>query len=68
MPDTTPPRPASALRALGDANRAEQETRYQKSRWEHWRVPLPKMDVAIRKTLGDLAQDEALGHSRRPWR
>jgi hypothetical protein len=43
-----------ALRALGGPERAEWEKRYQKSRWEHWGVPLPKMDVAIRETLGDL--------------
>jgi 3-methyladenine DNA glycosylase AlkD len=57
-----------ALRAFADAERAEQEKRYQKSRWGHWGVALPKMDVAIRETLGDLAQDEALDLCRRLWR
>ena len=57
-----------ALRALGSPERAEQEKRYQKSSWEHWGVPLPGMDVAIRETLGDLRQDEALELSRRLWR
>jgi hypothetical protein len=37
-----------ALRALGSPERAEWKKRYQKSRWEHWGVSLPNMDVAIR--------------------
>jgi hypothetical protein len=57
-----------ALRALGSPGRAEQEKRYQKSRWNHWRVPLPSMDAAIKETLGDLSQDEALDLCRRLWR
>ena len=57
-----------ALRALGGPNRAEQEKRYQKSRWDHWGVSLPKMDVAIKETLGDLSQEQALGLCRRLWR
>ncbi len=57
-----------ALRALGDAKRAEQEKRYQKSRWDHWGVSLPKMDVAIKETLGNLSQEQALELSRRLWR
>jgi 3-methyladenine DNA glycosylase AlkD len=57
-----------ALRALGSPERAEWEKRYQKSRWEHWGVSLPNMDVAIRETLGDLSQDDALALCRRLWR
>jgi 3-methyladenine DNA glycosylase AlkD len=57
-----------AFRSLGDAGRAKQEKRYQKSRWEHWGVALPKMDAAIRQTLGGLPQDEALTLCRRLWR
>ena len=57
-----------ALRALGDAQRAQQEKRYQKSRREHWGVPLPSMDAAIKETLGDLSHDEALDLCRRLWR
>ena len=57
-----------ALRALGDAKRAEQEKRYQKSRWEHWGVPLPSMDVAVKTTLGDLSQEQSLDLCRRLWR
>ena len=72
MPDTTvAAKEASlieALRAFGDPERAAQEKRYQKSRWEHWGVALPNMDVAIRKTLGDLAHDDALELCRRLWR
>ena len=56
------------MHALGEAKRAEQEKRYQKSRWDHWGVPLPKMDVAIRETLGDLSQEQALDLCRRLWR
>jgi 3-methyladenine DNA glycosylase AlkD len=56
-----------ALRALGSPERAEWEKRYQKSRWEHWGVALPNMDVAIRETLGDLSQAEALALCRRLW-
>ena len=66
--DSTQARLIETLRPLGDAKRAEQEKRYQKSRSEHWGVPLPKMDVAIRETLGDLSQDEALELCRRLWR
>ena len=57
-----------ALRALGEPTRAAQEKRYQKSRWEHWGVALPKMDAAVRQTLGDLSQEQALELSRRLWR
>jgi len=72
MPDktveSTQARLLGALRALGGAERAEQEKRYQKSRWEHLGVPLSKMDLAIRETLGDLSQDEALELCGRLWR
>ena len=57
-----------ALRARGTPERARHEKAYQKSRSEHWGVPLPGMDAAIRETLGDLAQDEALELCRRLWR
>ena len=72
MPDTivdsTEARLLQALRALGDANRAAQEKRYQKSRWEHWGVALPNMDIAIKNTLGDISQAQALELCRRLWR
>ena len=57
-----------ALRALVDAKRAEQEKRYQKSRWDHWGVSLPNMDVAIKETLGGLSQEQALDLCRHLWR
>ncbi len=57
-----------ALRALGDPARTQQEKRYQKSPWDHWGVPLPGMDVAIKETLGDLTQEQALELCRRLWR
>ena len=66
--DSAHARLLKALCALGDPARAEQEKRYQKSRWEHFGVSLPKMDVAIRETLRDLPQDAALELSRRLWR
>jgi 3-methyladenine DNA glycosylase AlkD len=72
MPDTiiasTEARLLEALRTFGDAKRAEREKAYQKSRWEHWGVALPSMDAAIKHTLGDLTQDEALSLCRRLWR
>ena len=57
-----------ALRGRGGAKRAEWEKAYQKSRWEHWGVPLPDMDAAIKEALGDLTQQEALSLSVRLWR
>jgi 3-methyladenine DNA glycosylase AlkD len=57
-----------ALRAVGSPERAEREKAYQKSRWEHWGVPLPGMDAAIRETIGDLTQEEALSLCVRLWR
>ena len=66
--DSAESRLVQALRTLGDAKRAEQEKRYQKSRWEHWGVPLPSMDVAIKEALGDLSQEQALDLCRRLWR
>ena len=44
----------AALRAAGTPERAAQEKRYQKSTWEHWGVPIPAMDAAIRATTRDL--------------
>jgi 3-methyladenine DNA glycosylase AlkD len=66
--DSAEARLLHALRTRGDAKRAEWEKAYQKSRWEHWGVSLPNMDVAIRETLGDLKQGEALALCRRLWR
>jgi 3-methyladenine DNA glycosylase AlkD len=66
--DSAQARLLQALRALGSPERAEWEKRYQKSRWDHWGVSLPNMDAAIRETLGDLKQDEALELCRRLWR
>jgi 3-methyladenine DNA glycosylase AlkD len=72
MPDaivaSTEARLIQALRARGDAKRAEWEKAYQKSRWDHWGVPLPGMDAAIKEALGSLTQDDSLGLSRRLWR
>jgi hypothetical protein len=72
MPDTpvdsAKARLLQALRALGSPERAEWEKAYQKSRWEHWGVSLPKMDDAIRETLGDLSQQQTLDLCRRLWR
>jgi 3-methyladenine DNA glycosylase AlkD len=57
-----------ALRARDEAKRAEWEKAYQKSRWEHWGLSLPGMDAAIKETLGDLSQEQALDLCRRLWR
>ena len=66
--DSAETRLLKALRARGDARRAEWEKVYQKSRWDHWGVALPGMDAAIRETLGGLGQDDALSLCRRLWR
>jgi len=65
--ETPEARLIKALRAFADPERAKQEKRYQRSRWEHWGVALPKMDVAIGRSLGDLTQHEATELSRRLW-
>jgi 3-methyladenine DNA glycosylase AlkD len=57
-----------ALRARADPERAGWEKAYQKSRWEHWGVALPGMDAAIKETLGDLTQKQALSLCARLWR
>jgi 3-methyladenine DNA glycosylase AlkD len=57
-----------ALRARGEAKRAEWEKAYQKSRWEHWGVALPGMDAAIKEALGDLTQAQALSLCAHLWR
>jgi 3-methyladenine DNA glycosylase AlkD len=56
------------LRSLGSRARAEREKSYQKSPWEHWGVPLPKMDAAIRETLNGVPTSELLALSARLWR
>ena len=38
------------------AKRAVWEKAYQKPRSEHWGLPLPGTDAAIKETLGDLTQ------------
>jgi 3-methyladenine DNA glycosylase AlkD len=72
MPDTVvdcaESRLIQVLRASGSSERAEWEKAYQKSRWEHWGVALPAMDAAIKQTLGDLTQRQALGLCVRLWR
>ncbi|HLW90491.1 MAG TPA: DNA alkylation repair protein [Roseiarcus sp.] len=55
------------LRGLASRERAEQEKRYQKSKWEHWGVSLPKMDVAIRETLQGVPPRALLHLSARLW-
>jgi 3-methyladenine DNA glycosylase AlkD len=56
------------LRALGSQARAEKEKSYQKSVWQHWGVPLPMMDRAIRETLPGVPQDQRIALSARLWR
>lgn len=55
------------LRSLASSERAEQEKRYQKSKWEHWGVAVPRMDVAIRETLKDPPPAALLALSARLW-
>lgn len=56
------------LQDLSAPNRAEKEKAYQKSRWEHWGVALPKMDLAIRGSLKGLPPQKLLALSARLWR
>ncbi len=71
MPDKTldsaHARLVQALRARGDVKRAAWEKAYQKSGAQHWGVPLPGMDAAIKEALGDLAQQQAVELSARLW-
>lgn len=56
------------LRRTGSAARARQEKSYQKSVWEHWGVPVPQMDIAIRDVLKDMPPAGRLALSTRLWR
>ncbi len=56
------------LQTLRNSTRAEKEKAYQKSRWEHWGVALPKMDLAIREIPKDLSPQKLLSLSARLWR
>jgi 3-methyladenine DNA glycosylase AlkD len=56
------------LRALGTPERAAKEKAYQKSPWQHWGVPLPQMDIAIRDVAKDLSPSDCLALSGRLWR
>lgn len=58
----------AALRAAGDSERARWDKGYQKSRWEHWGVAVPKMELAIRQTVASLGPAESLRLSERLWR
>jgi 3-methyladenine DNA glycosylase AlkD len=56
------------LRGLASLERAQKEKIYQKSRWTHWGVSAPSMDLAIRETLQDAAPRDLLQLSARLWR
>lgn len=56
------------LRAMGSVARAAREKSYQKSDWQHWGVPLPQMDVAIREILEDVPAARRLALGRQLWR
>jgi len=56
------------LRAFGSRDRAEREKNYQKSVWEHWGIPLPKMDTVIRETLNSDSEDKVVQLSAQLWR
>jgi len=58
----------AALRAEGGPERAAQEKRYHKSTWEHWGVPLPRMDAVIRATCAELSGPDRLALARSLWR
>lgn len=56
------------LRSSGSRLRAKKEKSYQKSSWEHWGVPVPAMDIAIRKVLNGAPPRELLSLCARLWR
>jgi 3-methyladenine DNA glycosylase AlkD len=56
------------LKTMGTPARAGKEKSYQKSAWEHWGVPLPQMDVAIRDVLKAVPPAGRLALSVRLWR
>jgi 3-methyladenine DNA glycosylase AlkD len=66
--DDTYRRLTDRLRTLGSQARADKEKSYQKSAWQHWGVPLPKMDLAIREILADMQEDELIPLGARLWR
>lgn len=55
------------LRELGDGDRAVWDRNYQKSSWEHWGVPAPRIDLAIREVVGRASED-ALSIGANLWR
>ena len=55
------------LRELGDPARAIQEKRYHKSRWEHWGVSTPKLDLALREIAAPLDPSTVLRLGRDLW-
>src|SRR5579872_2560681 len=56
------------LRGFASDERARREKSYQKSKWAHWGVALPKMDVAIRESLANVSARELVALSGRLWR
>ena len=55
------------LRRLGTPSRAKAEQAYQKSRWQHWGVALPQMDIAIREIIKDMAANDCRALAERLW-
>ncbi len=58
----------AAMRSFATAERAAREKLYQKSVWDHWGVPIPKMDVAIRQSLAGESVDCAFALAEALWR
>lgn len=56
------------LRSSGSPLRAPKEKSYQKSRWQHWGVPVPAMEISIRKIQSTAPPRELLSLSARLWR
>ena len=55
------------MKAYADPAHSAQEKAYHKSPWEHWGVAAPKMDLAIRETLGTAEPAELLRIARDLW-
>jgi 3-methyladenine DNA glycosylase AlkD len=57
----------SSLRGYANPERAAKDRNYHKSSWEHWGVTAPRMEAAIRETLGGADPDTLMQISRDLW-
>jgi 3-methyladenine DNA glycosylase AlkD len=57
----------ASLRGYADPERAEKDCIYHKSSWLHWGVTAPRMEAAIRETLGGAGPDVLVRISSDLW-